>query len=333
MSGTSAWRAVLILFLSAWAAAAQAAPPLPPPSSLEAMATCLERAEHAPSRAACLDAIAEAEVLARTHEKTLPRSFARTLEAARSATWPRYTRRLLASLRTRVASGITALRATASATGAEDETARTRLQETLDRSEFTWSKRVEGFMKRLAEWLRQFFAGRSHEKPSLDIAPWWATTLQWALVTLVIVALAWLLALALRGAWRLSRRKRPRKQDEEPAPTTLVERLLASGEWLQRARAEVSRGDCRSAVRCLFMALLVRLGEQRRIRVAPGQTNWDVIRQWQGNPRQPDLESATRLYEEKWYGMRSATTEDVERMQHLHDHLVAPGPGAHEDGP
>lgn len=325
-------RVLLIVLIASWttmglAPAVHAAPA--PPNDLAArlgtLRTTLQRAERAESESACLEAISEARTLVDAHPGTLPTQVRKTVEAARSATWPRYARRLLGEARLQVESGEHVLRVRESASAQEEEAAREHLGKTLERSEFTWARQAQGLLKRWGQWLRRLFEGwGTGAEGSWKLDSTWAEVAGRVLIALVVVLLAWLLVLALRSARGLRWRE---KGDEEAgdAPSEVrVERLPASSEWLQRAALEASRSDYRSAMRCLFMGLLVRLGERGRVRLATGQTNWEIVRQLQGDPDQPELESATRLYESKWYAMRAATVDDLDLLRGHYDHLAPP---------
>ena len=68
-------------------------------------AASVERAERADSQPACVEALSEAEAVVEAEPGAFPPQLGKTLEAARSATWPRYTRRLLAEARRQAESG------------------------------------------------------------------------------------------------------------------------------------------------------------------------------------------------------------------------------------
>ncbi len=169
-----------------------------------------------------------------------------------------------------------------------------------------WERAAESF----GNWLRKLFNGS--ERPSkIDAAPpailgVWAIYLMW--VVLACAALAFV-ALALKHfRWRFHLKRKSKALLEEDEP----ERSL--DEWLERADALEAEGRYREAIRCLYLACLLRFDEARIARFDRGQTNWEHLYRIRKSPSLPgglDFEPATQAFDGIWYGMRTRGQEDV----------------------
>lgn len=140
------------------------------------------------------------------------------------------------------------------------------------------------------------------------------------------VALKWimwvLLGAALVGGvvWAIMRFQWGRKKlsrggglldEDEPDRT--------ADEWLSRAESMAAKGDYRHAVRCLYLACLMRFDEHGIARFDRSETNWEHLRRVQASAKAPigfDFQPPTLLFDNVWYGHR--WSGDSEYLQ-LHD--------------
>ncbi len=96
-------------------------------------------------------------------------------------------------------------------------------------------------------------------------------------------------------------------------------------EYLELADKLVSEQRFREAVRCLYLACLLRLDEERVIRFHRGQTNWEHLARFESSPKRPpglDLRSPTQAFDLIWYGMRPTGLEDVEKFRQWYQQVV-----------
>ena len=173
-----------------------------------------------------------------------------------------------------------------------------------------WGRAMESF----ANWLKKLFDGinppQTNLKPPAILGPWMIYVMWGILGSLVI----FFLALAARHfKWKVSLKRRSKALLEEDEP----ERTL--DEWLERAKALEAEGKYREAVRCLYLACLLRFDEARVARFDRGQTNWEHLHRIQQSPALPpglDFQAPTQAFDRIWYGMIVQGTEDV-RQFHL----------------
>jgi hypothetical protein len=135
-----------------------------------------------------------------------------------------------------------------------------------------------------------------------------------ALKLLVFLLLAGLLGLfiyfvARHFSWqrRLSRSASAILDDDEPE--------RSRDEWLEMAAKLTAEGRYREAVRCLYLASLLRFDEAGVARFIRSETNWEHLRRIEQSPKLPaglDFTEPTRSFDSIWYGFRIKGIEDVE---------------------
>jgi len=152
------------------------------------------------------------------------------------------------------------------------------------------------------------------QKPSdLNMAGLFGQWVIYAMWTILAALVALLAYLALRHAsWkkRLKRKTSALLEEDEP------ERTL--DEWLERADQLERAGQYREAVRCLYLACLLRFDEARVARFDRGQTNWEHLARIKASPLLPpglDFEPTTKAFDQIWYGMRTKGKPDVDQFR------------------
>lgn len=113
-------------------------------------------------------------------------------------------------------------------------------------------------------------------------------------------------------AWkgRLRRQSKALLEEDEP------ERTL--DEWLGLADELAKAGRNREAVRCLYIACLLKFDEHSVARFDRGETNWEHLARIEASPRQPaDLEfrEPTKAFDRIWYGFKGGGPEDVAQFR------------------
>lgn len=152
----------------------------------------------------------------------------------------------------------------------------------------------------------------------------------------VLVALVWiglalgvaaLLYLAFRQfSWRktLKRKAMALLEDDEP--------LRSADEWLVQADQLAAQGDHRGAVRCLYLACLLRLDENGVARFDRSQTNWEHFARIQASPSLPaglEFREPTRAFDRIWYGADVRGQGDVDRFRAFYLSLMGHFGGKH----
>lgn len=89
-------------------------------------------------------------------------------------------------------------------------------------------------------------------------------------------------------------------------------------EWLGLADALTRQGRYREAVRCLYLAMLLRFDEANVARFVRSQTNWEHLARIQASANRPpeiDFLQPTQAFDKIWYGQRVRGSEDVDQFR------------------
>lgn len=128
----------------------------------------------------------------------------------------------------------------------------------------------------------------------------------WTVLGLAIVGAIYLLVKHIQWKGTLRRKATAMLGEDEP------ERSL--DEWLALADEHERAGRYREAVRCLYLACLLKFDEGAVARFDRGQTNWEHLARIEVSPRMPDgldFRTPTKLFDRIWYGHFVRGPEDV----------------------
>lgn len=112
--------------------------------------------------------------------------------------------------------------------------------------------------------------------------------------------------------WRSKLRRQAVAMLEDDEPERTVD------EWLEQADALAAQGKYREAVRCLYLACLLKFDEAHVARFVRSQTNWEHLARIESSPRLPsgiEFRQATQEFDRIWYGYRVKGIEDVHRFR------------------
>lgn len=162
---------------------------------------------------------------------------------------------------------------------------------------------------------------REPSAPKLDapkvggVGPWLVTAVWVLLGGAVLVGLYFVLR-NFRWVGRRRAKLGGLLAEDEPERT--------ADEWLQRANELELRGEYREAVRCLYLASLVRLDEMDVARFVRHQTNWEHYERIASSPKRPkdlDFLEPTRQFDVIWYGRIVRGPEDVSLFRSVYQHI------------
>jgi len=133
----------------------------------------------------------------------------------------------------------------------------------------------------------------------------WVVPVMWTLLGTVAVALICYGASIFVFKMRLRRRTAAVLEDDEP------ERTL--DEWLAMADQLEAAGKYREAIRCLYLACLIRFDEAGVARFIKSETNWEHLRRIQASEKNRGIDflPLTLLFDLAWYGYRAKSANDV----------------------
>lgn len=134
------------------------------------------------------------------------------------------------------------------------------------------------------------------------------TPIVWIVFGAAVVAfLAWAL-ITFAGILRLKAKQAGGLIEEDEPERT-------ADEWLTKAAELERQGEFRLAVRCLYVATLIRLDEGNVARFRRWETNWEHLHRIDGSPRKPagySIRPATEKFDVVWYGHQVEGKSDVE---------------------
>jgi hypothetical protein len=126
--------------------------------------------------------------------------------------------------------------------------------------------------------------------------------LRWGIVIVLgLILLAWLAHALTHVSYR-----------RFPAPTGDV-RATPARDWIQEAQSAAARGEYRDAIRVIYGAAVLALGEAGAWQVDPSRTHREYARLIPADSlRRPHLIALTDCFERVWYGRAQASARDYE---------------------
>lgn len=154
--------------------------------------------------------------------------------------------------------------------------------------------------------------------PSLGGLGQLVTLSMWIILgALVVLFLVWAIRQFSFSRARKLKKLKALLEDDEPERT--------ADEWLTQAAQLEREGRFREAVRCLYLACLVRVDEAQIARFVRSETNWEHYSRIQASPRRPtdlDFLPPTRLFDLVWYGHQTRGIADLEVLRSFYSDLL-----------
>ncbi|HEY3780611.1 MAG TPA: DUF4129 domain-containing protein [Fimbriimonadaceae bacterium] len=143
----------------------------------------------------------------------------------------------------------------------------------------------------------------------------------YGLIGLLIAAVIFFLVLAFRHfKWKKTLKHKASALLEEDEPER------SADEWLRLAEGLSLQGRFREAVRCLYLACLLRIDEAKVARFIRSETNWEHLARIQASPKRPpslDMLSPTKSFDRIWYGHQVRGAADVDQFKIWYEEVVA----------
>lgn len=179
---------------------------------------------------------------------------------------------------------------------------RAKLHDILKRREFRFVRQPiesetfwDQLMDRLLQWISRLLS-RAHGHPTA------ANFLRWGIViVLSLICLAWLIYTLIHTSYR-----------RFPAPKGATPEAPWR-DWAQEARAAAARGEFREAIRMIYGAALLLMGEAGVWQVDPSRTHREYVRLLPlDSAQRPHLIAITVCFEQVWYGRAKPSARDYE---------------------
>lgn len=199
------------------------------------------------------------------------------------------------------------------------------------------SETIRGAVKKMADAIDRFFdwlldrdrvISKDRTPRTLDSIK---DILRVVLVVLVIILIGAIGVLLFR-LWKQRRQEAPVLAVLGTAPVpdvadenTSADQLPEEG-WLGMAQALMEQGECRLAIRALFLAMLARMARLDLIRIARFKSNREYgLELARHQHARPDLLPAFRqgagIYESVWYGEHEASKDGFDAVHACHERI------------
>jgi hypothetical protein len=153
--------------------------------------------------------------------------------------------------------------------------------------------------------------------PSSGLDVRWFAYIVIGLAAIAVVGFAIYAVTRLRWRKGLKRKATALLEEDEPD--------RSADEWLLLADSLTNEARYREAVRCLFLACLLKFDEYGIARFERSHTNWEHLARVQASPKRPpelDFLPPTQMFDRVWYGMSTRGLPDVEQFKIWYSYIV-----------
>lgn len=189
-------------------------------------------------------------------------------------------------------------------------------------SDRNWlSNSLNNLGEALGNWLKSLIPQNTPEIGT-GLPLGFGTGLIYLVIGLIVVLLIGAVIYAIT-AWRKSPKTAKKAggggllNEDEPDRT--------ADEWLEIADSLEAKGEHREAVRCLYLACLVRLDENDIADFKRGETNWEHLRRIHSSKSRPEsweFRTATQKFDLVWYGRVVKGQPDTEWFRDYYKDLL-----------
>ena len=187
-----------------------------------------------------------------------------------------------------------------------------------------FSRRVFLPVRRMWDRFMRWLRGVDFNGPEAPVVPKPVSVLRLVTAIGIVLLAGGLVAILLRVRFRARKPARSGQAGDgmpvlDLSDPGLVASDLPEQEWLRLARESMERGDARSALRALFLAMLSQLGARRLIVISRYKSNLDYARELARRGKNIAgldalFRGSARRYESAWYGTGAVGRDDVEEF-------------------
>ncbi len=153
--------------------------------------------------------------------------------------------------------------------------------------------------------------------PDLGMLSLVVRVLGWTALAALVIAFLYFVIRYFSWKATLAKRAKAVLDEEEPDRTL--------DEWLALANDFESRGMYREAVRCLYLACLMKFDERGVAFFDRGQTNWEHLQRIEASSKLPlglSFRQPTQDFDNIWYGYRINGASDVSKFRGTYHEVV-----------
>lgn len=168
-------------------------------------------------------------------------------------------------------------------------------------------------LRHFGRWLQQALGGSTPLSVSASIT---------RLVLVVLILAAMVAAISALLKYRFKPSRRPVDAGGDLPLSTAASPV----QWIDEAKRLAVDGDYRNAVRAAYVATLILLDRQQRLRYVPEQTNWQHIRSLAARGQDMLVERLSPLtasFDRIWYGEHPSSHAEYLRFEATYDWVAS----------
>lgn len=169
------------------------------------------------------------------------------------------------------------------------------------------SQALQNFFNKIGDWLSNLFKNR--QQPQIGGFGGGAALIQGVIYVLIAILVGFLIFMLAQIRFK----KKPQVEEGESLVSD-EEAKRSADQWIKEADRLAANGLYREAIRCLYLACLIRMDENRVLRFERHETNWEHLHRFRDIPAKPgsfDLHPATQKFDHAWYGLLPQDQSDV----------------------
>ncbi len=224
-------------------------------------------------------------------------------------------------LNTNVPTGTSNIPVSEPATQAKEILSNPLYRESLDttKGESWLGKALENLFEKIGDWFSNMFKSKE-SSPSIGGLGAGEFIIQGIIVILIAILIGFLIFMIAQ-----IRLKKKSSIVGEEGLVSDEEAKRSADQWIREADRLAADGLFREAIRCLYLACLIRMDEQRVLRFERHETNWEHLLRFRDLPTKPggfDLLPATQKFDLAWYGLVPQAQSDVDWFKEEYQQLL-----------
>jgi hypothetical protein len=187
------------------------------------------------------------------------------------------------------------------------------------RTNLDWQ--LQQFGRRVNEWVElQFTSARPIQGPELSLPPWLLKTLFWVLLVSFVAWLIWQLVQVFKPY--ISQLWQPAHRLDQ-TPRSQPQKSVTVSEWLRRAQNLQRQGNYTQACRVLYMAMLQRLNDTKRLSHQASLTDGEFLQVVQTFPKPQPYRVLIHTHEQLCFSDAQISAEVFNRCQQAYQEIEA----------
>lgn len=185
--------------------------------------------------------------------------------------------------------------------------------------EESWLSRA---MQEFSDWLNNLL--NRQREPRQNGSPFLAAAGALSQIVIFILVAA-LIGFLIFMIAKIRINRKGKIDDTDSDLVSAEEAKRSADQWITEADRLSRNGEFRAAIRCLYLACLMRLDENRILRFERHETNWEHLHRFRDIAVKPgnfNLDPVTQKFDQAWYGLIPQNLDDVEWFKSEYQKLL-----------